>query len=280
VARWRAGWAESSRRIAWPDARMTEHGVTGYERRIGRYGASLADRFLAAVEARPGQTALDVGCGTGALTVRLVALLGAANVSAIDPAADDVAACRRRAPGCDVRVAEAEALPYADGRFDLVLAQLVVAHMRDAHAGAGEMRRVARPGGAVAACVWDFAEGMTVLRAFWDAAADIEPAAARLFDQALTHRHSTPAGLAGLWRSAGLEAVRTGELTATTEYAGFDDLWEPMLVVDGTPGRFLATLPDDRIDAVRSRLFARLGEPRGTFALSARAWYVAGTATA
>ena len=60
----------------------------GYEGRIGRYGAELADALTKATGVRPRQRALDVGCGPGALTVRLVELLGADRVAAVDPDPD------------------------------------------------------------------------------------------------------------------------------------------------------------------------------------------------
>ena len=106
-----------------------------------------------------GQRALDVGCGPGALAVALADVLGPESVAAVDPSEPFVEVCRARAPGTDVRVTRAEDLPFAAGEFDAVLAQLVVQRLDDAPRGVAEMRRVARPGGVVAACTWDFASG-------------------------------------------------------------------------------------------------------------------------
>src|SRR5213596_2920689 len=130
--------------------------VDAYDRHVGRYGAELAREMVRVTGVRAGQRALDVGCGTGALTVMLAEVLGAGNVAAIDPSERFVAACRDRAPGADLRVGIGEELPWSDAEFDAVLAQLVVYGMNDARRGAAEMRRVARPGGAVSACIWDF----------------------------------------------------------------------------------------------------------------------------
>ncbi|HVL94471.1 MAG TPA: methyltransferase domain-containing protein [Solirubrobacteraceae bacterium] len=250
----------------------------GYERRIGRYGASLAEAFLDATGIRPGQRVLDVGCGTGALTAPLAARVGADCVAGVDPVAADVATCATRVPGADLRTGEAEALPFADDSFDAVLAQLVVSHLRDAERGVREMARVARPDGVVAACVWDFAEGMVALRSFWDAAAAVDAEGAAAFDQAKTHAYATPEQLTGLWEAAGLRDVRTGALAARSTYSGFDDLWEPMLLTDGAPGRFLATVGVQQREAVRDQLFDILGRPAGPFELQARAWSVEGRA--
>jgi SAM-dependent methyltransferase len=149
-----------------------------YDRHIGRYGRELARALTAAAGVRPGQRALDVGCGPGALTEELVALLGADQVTAVDPSDAFVQACRRRLPGVRVEVAAAEALPLEDAAVDHALAQLVVNFMADPPTGVREMRRVTRPGGTVAAAVWDYAGEMTLLRRFWDAVVALDPVAA------------------------------------------------------------------------------------------------------
>lgn len=246
-----------------------------YHGRIGRYGPTLAAAFLSAAGVRAGARALDVGCGTGALTRPLVQLLGARNVVAVDPSPTAVGACRAALPGVDVHIAAAEHLPFDRGVFDVVLAQLVVTLMRDADQGVREMRRVTRAGGVIAACVWDFAGGMTVLRTFWDAAVALDPAASA-HDQARTRRHSTPDELRRLWIGAGLENVQTGESTARASYRDFDDLWVPLVAPDGPAGRYHATLPPVDREKLRGEVCRRLGRPRGAFALTARAWHVLG----
>ena len=149
-----------------------------YDRHIGRYGRELARTLIAAADVQPGARALDVGCGPGALTSELVAATGAENVAAVDPSVPFAEACRLRLPGVQVEVAPAEALPFADARFDHAFAQLVVNFMSDPLAGVREMSRVTRPGGTVVAAVWDYAGEMTLLRRFWDAAISLDPAAA------------------------------------------------------------------------------------------------------
>lgn len=224
-----------------------------------------------------GQRALDVGCGSGALTEPLCVLLGPQNLAAVDPDPVAVEACRARLSGLDVRVAAAEALPFGDDEFDVVLAQLVVSFMSDPQAGVGEMRRVARYGAVVAACVWDFAGGMTLLRTFWDAAAALDPAAASR-DQAATRAFADPDELDRLWRSAGLADVATGGLRAGASYVDFEDLWLPLIAPDGSPGAYFAELEAPHRDALRQEVWRRHGSPRGPFRLTARAWYVRGCA--
>jgi 2-polyprenyl-3-methyl-5-hydroxy-6-metoxy-1,4-benzoquinol methylase len=120
---------------------VTDLPAAGYQGRIGRYGPELAAAFLAVAGVREGQRALDVGCGSGALTEPLAELVGSANVAAVDPDASAVAACRARLPQVEIRVASAEELPFSDDRFDVVLAQLVMSLLSDADAGVGEERQ-------------------------------------------------------------------------------------------------------------------------------------------
>ena len=70
-----------------------------YDRFMGRFSRPLAVLLADAADVRAGQQALDVGCGTGALTEELVARLGAGAVTAVDPSEPFVAAVRDRLPG-------------------------------------------------------------------------------------------------------------------------------------------------------------------------------------
>jgi hypothetical protein len=152
------------------------------------------------------------------------------------------------------------------------MSQLVVNFMSDPEAGVAEMRRVARR--TVTSCTWDYAGGMTMLRAFWDAALELDPGAP---DEGRTMRFCTPAELAALWKRAGLRAVETAEIVVEAGYAGFDDFWEPFTAGLAPSGAYCAGLGDDARAALREACFRRLGAPAGPFTLSARAWLVRGT---
>src|ERR687883_330625 len=142
---------------------------------MGRYSSELAPKLADLAGLEPGQRALDVGCGPGALTTELVRRLGADAVAAVDPSPSFVSAARERFPGVDVRHASAEALPFPDDGFDASLAQLVVHFMADPVAGIREMKRVTRPGGVIAACVWDMAGDRNPPAPFWQAARTFHP---------------------------------------------------------------------------------------------------------
>ena len=145
-------------------------GADAYDRFMGRYSIRLAPMFADLAGIVAGQRVLDVGCGPGALTSELVRRVGPGAVAAVDPSASFVAAAQARHPDVSVQPAVAEQLPFADDEFDAALAQLVVHFMADPVDGLREMARVTRPGGVVAACVWDHGGGCGPLALFWSAA--------------------------------------------------------------------------------------------------------------
>jgi SAM-dependent methyltransferase len=263
-----------------PGAESFRAPADAYDRLVGRYGPQLATALMDFAGVRPGMRALDVGCGPGALTAALARRLGAASVCAADPSQPFAQACRTRHPGVEVVVAGAEALPFAAGAFDAVLAQLVVNFMADAEAGVREMARVAGPGAVVAACVWDYGGEMTLLRAFWDAAREVDPRRGAAADEAVVMRWCRDGDLATLWRAAGLRDVRGAALDVTASYTGFEDLWAPLPTGVAPAGAFCASLDDDRRAALHDAYRRRLGVGDGSFVLTARAWAVAGTAPA
>jgi SAM-dependent methyltransferase len=248
-----------------------------YDRHIGRYAPQLAAALIEFAGVEPGMRALDVGSGPGALTTALAERLGAANVCAAEPSEPFAEACRARLPEVQVVVAPAESLPFADDAFDAALSQLVVNFMRDAEAGVGEMVRVTRSGGIVASCVWDYGGEMTLLRAFWDAARDVDPERAAAADEGVVMRWCGEGELAELWRSAGLREVRFGPLVVRASYTDFDDLWAPLLTGVAPSGAFCKSLDEDRRAALRDALRQRLEVGDAPFELTARAWAVAGT---
>ena len=259
-----------------PGADTFRASAQAYDRLVGRYSPQLAAALIDFAGVEPGMRALDVGCGPGALTAELADRLGAANVGAADPSESFVEACRARVPGAEVVVAPAEALPFAAGAYDAVLAQLVVNFMRDAEAGVREMVRVTRPGGVVAACVWDYAGEMTLLRKFWDAAHEVDPERAAAADEGVVMRWCGDGDLAELWAAAGLGDVRCGSLSVSAAYTGFEDLWAPLPTGVAPAGAFCKSLGDDQRAALHDAYRRRLGVGDDPFELTARAWAVAG----
>jgi SAM-dependent methyltransferase len=257
---------------------MFEVPAAAYDRHVGRYGPQLAAAFCDFAGVAAPMRVLDVGCGPGALTSELARRLGPASVSAAEPSEPFAQACRSRVPGVEVVVTAAEVMPFPDAAFAGTLSQLVVNFLGDAEAGVREMARVTRAGGLIAACVWDYAGEMTLLRAFWDAARDVKPALAAQQDEGSAMRWCREGDLALLWDRVGLRMVRSSALRVHASYSGFDDLWEPFLSGVGPSGAFCASLDPDERRAMGDALRRRLGVGDGPFELTARAWAVAGTA--
>jgi ubiquinone/menaquinone biosynthesis C-methylase UbiE len=240
-----------------------------YDRFMGRYSRELAPVFADFCGVAPGQSVLDVGCGSGVLTEELANRLGAEHVAGVDPS-PLLEACAARVPGADLRKGVAEELPWPDDAFDGALAQLVVHFMYDPSAGVAEMARVVRPGGVVAACSWDFAGGMQLLNAFWEAARAVKPDASR------ETTFGTLEELRELWMARGLEEVEVGPLEVATAYADFDEVWSSFQLGVGPAGQYIVSLEPEAQEAIREEYHRRLGEPAGSFELPARSWAARG----
>jgi SAM-dependent methyltransferase len=239
-----------------------------YDRFMGRFSGPLAVEFAKLADLRAGQRVLDVGCGPGALTAQLVDRLGSDAVSAIDPSASFVEAIRARFPDIDARAGSAEELPFSDDGFDATLAQLVVHFMTDPVQGLAEMARVTRPGGLVAACVWDHAGGGGPLSAFWQAVHDIDPGAPGEAELA----GAREGHLAELAQAAGLTHVEPSLLTVNIRFETVADWWEPFTLGVGPAGAYVNGLDDAQREVLRTRCADLL--PPAPFQVDASAWCV------
>jgi SAM-dependent methyltransferase len=246
-----------------------------YDRHVGRYGQQLAAGLIDVAGVRSGDRVLDVGCGTGQLSMELAEIVGGENLAAIDPGEAVVAVCRRRVPDADVRVGVAEALPFADATFDAVLAQLVINLVDDPAAAVGEMVRVARPGASVAACLWDDDE-MPLLRSYWDAAQEAAPAELAEVNDGARVGAPDKEWLRELWEAAGLGDITVGDFSVTADYEDFDDLFFSFAAGVGHSGGLYVSLDPDRQAALRASAHRRLGSPKGAFQLTARVRTVLG----
>jgi SAM-dependent methyltransferase len=249
-----------------------EVAADAYDRFMGRYSGLLAPQLANLAGVTADQRALDVGCGPGALTSELVRRLGATAVSAVDPSESFVDAATTRHPGVTVRRATAEDLPFPADAFDATLAQLVVHFMTDPVAGLTEMRRVTRPGGVVAACVWDHAGGTGPLGLFWGVARELDPDV----DDEAGLAGTREGHLAELFELAGLHEIQATTLSADREHATFDEWWEPFTRGVGPAGSYLAQLQSEHRSALRERCRDLL--PTEPFTIKARAWATRGLA--
>ena len=252
--------------------RMFQASADAYDHFMGRYSYELAPAFADFCLPTVGRM-LDVGCGPGALTAVALARLGPTAVVAVDPSPGYAEACRQRHPGVEVHCAPAEQLPFADDEFDSVAAQLVFHFVNDPTKALGEMARVTRPGGIIAAAVWDSLEGMQMLTAFWEAARTNNPETP---EDADVLRFGRPGELASQFRTAGLEQIAETIFRVRCGYQDFDELWAGFGVGVGPAGAFLSTLSSTRRARIRDSIYDRLGQPAGPFTLEAVARVVRG----
>jgi SAM-dependent methyltransferase len=248
--------------------------VENYDRFMGRYATGLAPKLADAAGVREGMRVLDVGSGPGALAVELARRVGENNVGAIDPTPQFVAACQAHIPGADVREGVAESLPWADGTFDAAMCLLVVAWMDDADRGIGEMARVTKPRGTVAAAMWDMpGGGLPMVSHFWRAAREIDPSH---IDEQPPRAGVREGDLVERFARAGLQDVTGGTLETSVDYTDFEDYWEPFIGGGGpASGAFIASLDSEGKTALQDTLRASL--PEGPFTMPARAWLALGT---
>jgi SAM-dependent methyltransferase len=249
-----------------------------YERFMGRWSRRLAPALVEFSEVKDGGAVLDVGSGTGAFSLAVRDATTTTRVLGIDLSPEYVSYASRNADArVRFEVGDAQALHQPDATFDRATSLLVLNFVPDPRRALSEMIRVTKPGGIVSSAVWDYAEGMEMLRVFWDEASALDPAIARRDekDMPLCKRGE----LGALFREAKLEAVTETALAANLEFTSFDDYWEPFLLGQGPAGAYVAGLSSGRQQALRERLRARLigAGPDRPLTVQARAWAAKGT---
>jgi SAM-dependent methyltransferase len=236
--------------MAEPEKLFTD-GET-YERLMGRWSRLVAEGFLDWLNAPTNVTWLDVGCGNGAFTEELIARCAPATVTAIDPSDDQIAYARTRtaAGRADFRVGDAQNLPFVDSSFDVAAMALVISFLPDPDRAVAEMARVVRPGGSVAAYMWDVPGGGVPVHAIYLALESMGIMSGRPPNPGASE---LPA-IQWFWNGAGLECVETHVVRVSTDYRDFDDYWGSNVVPIGPQGKIIAGMPASAREELRTRL--------------------------
>jgi len=251
---------------------------SAYERYIGRWSRELTPVFLAWLDVAQDLAWLDVGCGTGALCEAILSRGAPASVLGVEPSEGfRETASARLAGRATIVEGNAAEIPLPDQAVDVVVSGLVLNFVPNPAAALAEMKRVTRPGGAIAAYVWDYSGKMEFLRAFWDAAISIDPSAATS-DEGVRFPLCRPEPLRALFESAGLAEVDTTALDIQARFASFGELWEPFLGGTGPAPAYVMSRSNPEREKLRQAFQARVPvAPDGSISLMARAWAVRGS---
>jgi len=224
----------------------------GYERIMGRFSKRLAPSFVAFAGSSGGENVLDVGCGTGQTVAALAAPDNHAAIAAIDVSETYVeyAKARNSDPRISFQVADANDLPFEDNSFDRAVCQLVLQFMPEPGPAVLEMRRVVRPGGVVAACVWDSFGALPPMRVVWDVAVGL----GLTEEPKLVRPLGSPGELSTMWGAAGFEDVEEDVLTVRFQYEDFSDFWNSFENGDGPIRQFIDALSQTEHDVLKEKL--------------------------
>lgn len=251
-----------------------------YEAYMGRWSRLLAPEYVAWLDPPTGARWLDVGCGTAVLTETVLDRCAPASVVGVDPSEGFVADARQRVgdPRASFRVGDAETLPVEPGSVDVVVGGLVLNFVPDPARALASMRGAARAGGTVGAYVWDYGEGMAMVRHLFDAALEVDPDGAAAHDEGRRFPLCRPGPLRAAFEDAGLRSVEVDEVVVPTVFRDVDDYWSPFLAGQFPAPAYVCSLPADTREALRAVVVARLPvADDGSVPLTARAWIARGT---
>jgi len=249
-----------------------------YEHFMGRWSREVASRFLAWLTSGENRRWLDIGCGTGALTKQILSMTQPQMITGIDPSLDFVRYARQQTSRAHFFVADAGGLALQDKIFDNIVSGLALNFMPHPERALLEMRRVVKPGGIVAAYVWDYAGKMEFLRYFWDAAVELDPLAAALHE-GRRFPICQPEPLQRLWENAGFQNVRVDPLDIPTPFENFESYWQPFTWGSFPAPKYALSLDEPKRNDLREHLRAAVPTASdGTINLIARAWAVQGYA--
>lgn len=251
-----------------------------YEQYMGRWSRKIAPLFVEWLASSHGKTWVDIGCGTGQLSLQIASRCVPSRQIGIDTTEGFLAQARQHLPGAEFRVGDAQKIDLPDDVADYAVSGLVLNFIPDKAKAVNEMARIVRPGGTVALYVWDYAGQMQIMRSFFDAARIVD-AGSSAFDDGINAPICRPKALAGAFAAAGLSDVETAALDIPAAFADFQDYWTPFLGGTGSAPKYCMSLDEDTRNRIRDAVRAKLPTgPDGEILLAVRAWAVKGTVPA
>ena len=254
-----------------------------YDRLMGRWSRLHEPHFLQFAEIPDYGKILDAGCGIGALAFAITELRPNCIIVGIDTSKEYISyaeSFNNQSDRVRFEVGDIQNIAFPDATFDNSLSLLVLNFIPNAQRALLEMVRVTRPGGQVVAAVWDYGDGMEMLRLFWDAAVAVDKRAETLDEGRMPL--CKQGEIAGLWRSAGLENIHEQRLEVEMNFKSFQDYWEAFLVGQGPAGAYVKQVGRNHLqiprDEVKRLLSRRVQQDEAApFTLHGRAWAVRGS---
>ena len=250
-----------------------------YELFMGRWSKLIAHKFLAWLDIPEDRYWLDVGCGTGALSKAILTSCQPKGILGIDSSSEFIN--HNQQTNSDSRlhfdIGMAQSIPANSSQFDVAVSGLVLNFVSEPEKAVGEMLRVTRPGGVISVYVWDYADGMQMLRTFWDAAIALDAGASKL-DEAVRFPLCQPDALEKLFLDSRLHKVTLKPVEVQTVFSSFEDYWQPFLGGVGPAPGYIKDLNDSQRSALKERLRSSLPISKdGSISLLARAWAIRGS---
>lgn len=226
-----------------------------YEQMMGIWSRLAGSIFLDWLAPPKALQWIDVGCGNGAFTELLAERCAPAEIQGIDPSEGQLSFARTRPATrlAEFRLGDAMSLPFPADRFDAAIMALVLVFVPEPANGLAEMVRVVRPGGIVAAYMWDMPGGGFPLEPLL-----IEVRAMGLNTPRPPQREaSRREAMLDLWRRSGLEDIETREIAVQRTFADFDDWWRTSMKSPSL-GPTIKALSSADADKLKSGVQARL----------------------
>jgi ubiquinone/menaquinone biosynthesis C-methylase UbiE len=250
-----------------------------YERFMGRWSNLVAQKFLGWLDVPYTRRWVDVGCGTGTLTKLILKTYQPKEIIAIDSSGDFISHAQSLItdPRVHFKVGLAQSLDVDSKPVDAVVSGLVLNFIPQPEAAIAGMMSATKPGGKIGAFVWDYADGMQMLRYFWDAAVELDHNA-REHDEGSRFPICREGQLESLFREIGLKQIEATSIEVKTLFQNFDDYWQPFLSGVGPAPSYTMGLNQKERQKLEDKLRKTLPiDENGSISMLARAWAVKGT---